>query len=887
MARSVCPSRRTVLVGASAVSTALITGGITAPSAEASDTLPWPGDRAAGTNQPSQRGYTPDQVLAWDPSTDPDAELLRARVPLQERATPASGARRDPALPDDTQSLMLSGDYGNAFFESHPYTDVFAQHLFEYWQYIDVYASWHGMASVGTPPELYDPDAEWTQRWFEFGAINLPNPGYTDAAHRNGVLSLATIFFSDDDRGSQHFAELLVRDDSATFPAVTKLVEMADYFGVDGYFVNQEQESVTMTPSQRTDYRDFLQQLRTSGLYVQWYDSVTDSGELSYQNEFNAANSPWVTNPEQGRVTDSIFLNYWWDQQKLENSAQHAQELGLDPRAAVFTGVEAGKYQFEQPYDLADNLDADGAPLTAIATLGADFTHADLEGKTDNARQHEAFDRARRWWTGTPDGEGSPAEDAWQGISAYISERTAITGTTFHTGFSTGHGLGYWRGGEQVGTTEWGNIGVQDRPVTWQWWFDGDGQLQADYDYGPGHVPAERFAYTPVDPYEGGSSLVVEGELDGDAMLRLFLTALEVTETTRLSLTVQMPVGTADLTAAFALADDPGTLIELPLEYEPGRGEWATAHVDLAEHAGRTITTLGLGLHTDEARELQVNLGGLTVAPADLEVPARPRGLEIDRALTSSEELVLRWTMGEFAEVSRYEAYADDAFLGAVYADALYVKGLGGIEGRLELVAVGHDGQRSEPAVLDYDLSLGRVEAEASENGAVTVSWESPCRPGTRVRIESLDSGERPFRAQVGVRKGSTSASIDDVPTNGSRFLATVDDRRSTPVSTISTFADIELTAYPKDFASIQGTSLQLRRPALDDWSTLTVLEDDEPLLFDTTYDQGEREQWIRGRTTRSSLEQTLSSSSSRVVAVLADYAGNKAETVLREGTGD
>src|SRR5699024_1712263 len=330
-----------------------------------------------------------------------------------------------------------------------------------------------------------------------------------------------------------------------------------------------------------------------------------------------------------------------------------------------------------------------------------------------------------------------------------------------------------------------------------------------------------------------------------------------------------------------------------------------TAHVDLAEHAGRTITTLGLGLHTDEARELQVNLGGLTVAPADLEAPARPRGLEIDRALTSSEELVLRWTMGEFAEVSRYEAYADDAFLGAVYADALYVKGFGGIEGRLELVAVGHDGQRSEPAVLDYDLSLGRVEAEASENGAVTVSWESPCRPGTRVRIESLDSGERPFRAQVGVRtgstaasiddvptdgsrfpatgerpfraqvgvrKGSTSASIDDVPTNGSRFLATVDDRRSTPVSTISTFADIELTAYPKDFASIQGTSLQLRRPALDDWSTLTVLEDDEPLLFDTTYDQGEREQWIRGRTTRSSLEQTLSSSSSRVVAVLADY---------------
>src|SRR5699024_12877791 len=104
---------------------------------------------------------------------------------------------------------------------------------------------------------------------------------------------------------------------------------------------------------------------------------------------------------------------------------------------------------------------------------------------------------------------------------------------------------------------------------------------------------------------------------------------------------------------------------------------------------------------------------------------------------------------------------------------------------------------------------------------------------------------------------------------------------------TNSTFAHMTLIPYPKAFPLIQGTSLQLRRPALDDWRTLTVLDDDEPLLFDTTYDQGGREQWLRGRTTRSSLEQTLSSSSSRVVAVLADYAGNKAETVLREGTGD
>src|SRR5690625_859663 len=547
-------------------------------------------------------------------------------------------------------------------------------------------------------------------------------------------------------------------------------------------------------------------------------------------------------------------------------------------------------YQFDQPYDLRDNLDADGAPLTAIATLGADFTHADLEGKTDNDLQHEAFDRARRWWTGTPEGQGAPADDAWQGMSAYIAERTAITGTTFHTAFCTGHGLGWWRQGEQVGEHEWGNIGVQDHPITWQWWLEGDGELQADHDYGPDHVPAGRFSYTPVGAYEGGSSLVVEGVLDGDAVLRLFRTELEVTASTDMALTVQVPAGTVELTAVFALGEDPATLIEAPLELDSGAdaGQWTTGHVDLSEYAGQIITTLGLGLHTDDEQPVQVNLGALTVAPTGGKTPSRPRGLQIERALAATGEIVLRWELADFAEVSRYEVYADGNYLGGTYSDLLYVKDFDGAAGTLELVAVGHDGQRSRPATLDYDLvsGPGDVQVEAAPDGTVTVSWSAACRPLAHVTIEQLDVRGRRFRARTRVPETSREAVFEDAPTDGSRFLAMVDDRRSTPISMISTFADTELAAYPQDFAQIDGTELVLRRPQLDDWSTLTVLEDDEPLRFDTTYDQGERDHWIRGRADRGSLTQTLASSNSRVEAVLTDYAGNSATTVLREGEG-
>src|SRR5699024_4369005 len=67
---------------------------VTASAATASDTLPWEGDRAPGANQPYQHAYNPDQLLRWDPATDPDAQMLRSQVPLQQRAEPVAATDR-------------------------------------------------------------------------------------------------------------------------------------------------------------------------------------------------------------------------------------------------------------------------------------------------------------------------------------------------------------------------------------------------------------------------------------------------------------------------------------------------------------------------------------------------------------------------------------------------------------------------------------------------------------------------------------------------------------------------------------------------------------------------------------------------------------------------
>ena len=128
------------------------------------------------------------------------------------------------------------------FFDSYPYTNEFSQYLFNFWQYTDYYGSWHGMPTEEVPEEMYKDERgvndAWQYRKFEFGLINMPNPGYTNAAHKNGVLSIGCIFLP---RTGLKHTVLLTQDEDGSFPYADKLIEMCEYYGFDGYFINQEE----------------------------------------------------------------------------------------------------------------------------------------------------------------------------------------------------------------------------------------------------------------------------------------------------------------------------------------------------------------------------------------------------------------------------------------------------------------------------------------------------------------------------------------------------------------------------------------------------------------------------------------------------------------------
>ena len=305
----------------------------TSTSIFASDTLPYLGESAKGENQPYEHGYRSLDLKNWSPETDPYADFMRAQVPLQERNEAFTATQANPNLNPETQYFNLSGDYGNAFFDSYSYTNEFSQYLFNYWQYIDYHGSWHGMPTQDVPEELYQDERGVTDAWqyrkFEFGVINMPNPGYTNAAHKNGVLSLGCIFTP---RTGQKHSPMLEQDENGNFIIADKLAQMCKWYGFDGWFINQEEK----IPAEDVPlYKQFMKQMRDQGIYIQWYDSITQDGYISYQNEFNSVNSPYVQEGDT-RYSDSIFLNYWWSNYKLKSSAEHAKEIGVNPLGYIF-----------------------------------------------------------------------------------------------------------------------------------------------------------------------------------------------------------------------------------------------------------------------------------------------------------------------------------------------------------------------------------------------------------------------------------------------------------------------------------------------------------------------------------------------------------------------
>jgi endo-beta-N-acetylglucosaminidase D len=660
---------------------------------------------------PTLHGYDAPAIKAWTPQTDPFAKYFRSQVPLAKRIHAFAPTQANPALSPSPQLLSLSNDYvePNNKFVMHPYGDGFNAYALRFWQYLDTFGSWHGLPLYGqsTAPTPH------------FGVVNPPNPAWTDAAHRNGVLSLGAWFWP---RDPDTFAPLVERKPDGSFPVADKLIAMAVYFGFDGYFINQEGDVDPAQARLLQEMLGYLTRTAPKGFYVQWYDAMLLDGDVDYQNEFNAKNSPWIIDHKK-RVCDSIFLNYDWSQTLLQDSHDHAVSLGLDPLRTVYAGTELAMNMFSQPED-PRWIFPPGKPVrTSWALFGTQFPFTLAPGDKNTVEgQKQAYVYERQLWSGPRQDPAHPGRELppidgdhanpkrWDGVAYSIVEKSTAGSYPFVTRFNTGTGQRFFVNGQLVGTQPWFNIAIQDLLPTWQWWVrkaDGSayGGLHADYDYDLA--------------YDGGTSLVVSGALTaGTAVeLRLFKTWLPAGRDIELFLTYTTGRANAPshLRVGLTFADRPTEVTWVEVGTTTSSG-WNQFGLPIGRYAGRTIAAISLGFLSPAAvSDYTVHIGALSLSDGRREVPPTPRGLTIDgtHIAGGTATVYLSWTLSRdnvaYYDVFRgatgagagYRAAARE-WVGRIFGDAFVVPGLkrNGSEATtgIELVAVSPLGVASEAA---------------------------------------------------------------------------------------------------------------------------------------------------------------------------------------------
>ena len=634
------------------------------------------------TDQPFASAWFPNELLAWSPASDPDAPYNRAAVPLRPRLVDFGRQANAHARPGEARVNPLSafaptdGNPSQGSLNGNYYA-------FGYWPYVGDLVFWGGSASEGL--------------------ILAPNPGIVDAAHRHGVPVLGTVFFPPTAFGGQiQWVRDFVQRSGSTFPIADKLIEVAEHYGFDGWFINQE--TAGGNAALATDLQDLMAYLRAnSSLRVEWYDAMVESGPIAWQGALNAQNDAFFQRGAE-RVSDLMFLDFRWTSSTLASSNAAAAALGRDPYE-LFAGVDYGARRLGIASSMA-GVFPEGAPhRTSLGIYRPD----EVVGATRTTS--EAQDRAL--WVG-PDGDPSRDDPGtWKGIAHYVATRASVGSIPFATTFGTGQGSGYWADGVPVApaawaATGWNNLSLQPLQPTWRWWVEAAGTpLSVATDY--------------TTAYDGGASLSIQGTPASEQTLHLFATDAVLPAGAALDVAVRMAAaGAVPVEAALRFADAPGALVRVTLAPTSGAG-WTRQTLSLAAYAGRRLTELALVVPAGPAVDLNVGRLGIIDGRA---APAPPTALAVARRTEESlESLSLRLTWTAPAdEIEVYEVYrrlpdGGREFVWGTSGTAVFVPDVRRIDGQgaipVEVVAVGPTGLRSAPATVSVATFLPPPAAAA------------------------------------------------------------------------------------------------------------------------------------------------------------------------------
>ncbi|MBO1335530.1 endo-beta-N-acetylglucosaminidase [Streptomyces sp. VRA16 Mangrove soil] len=669
------PARRTVVLGSAAAAAALALPSVPARAAAR-------GARAATANlQPYASYWFPDSLpsgtpgtgitwrslKSWTAASDADLAFNRSTVPLAPRFTPVpvnTTARTDQAR---ITSLVSFGPTASNPSQGGPTASYYA---LTHWAYIDELVFWGGSSAEGI--------------------VLAPNAPVVDAAHRNGVTVLGNIFLPPAAYGGQlqWTRDLVQKAADGTFPLAQKLVDVAVAYGFDGWFVNAETGGGDAALA--TQMIAFLKELKrlgsAHGLRIDWYDSMVESGSVSWQNALNGQNQDFFVQ------SDTFFVNFNWTASGLSSSAQLAESLGRD-RYELWAGVDVESNGWNTNVDWDAVIPAGAAHTTSYGFYRPEWTYKHLAAGSTPGQFHAADDQ---FWTGTSLDPSRASTGSWRAPATAVADRSTVSSLPFGCSFNTGHGLAWYERGTVRSTAAWNQLGVQDRLPGRRWVTRTTGSR-----------PSVTLDF--ADAWRGGSSLLVDGDLNAPVVVELHGTRLPLNAATTVTLAQRAASGSVTVEVGVALQepDNPGD----PLTYSflpagTAGGSWAEATVRLSSLGAGTIH--GLALRLTGTGAVTYRLGALLVRDADEQVPA-PSALKVDQA-SGDGQFRLSWRAASghvrHYELSRVLKDGTRRFLTGTCANAAYVTGLAAERGEraatFELRAVGELYTTSAPITVTH-----------------------------------------------------------------------------------------------------------------------------------------------------------------------------------------
>lgn len=668
--------------------------------------------------------WFPAQLLEWNPDQDPDAMYNVSSVPLAKRVDKSQLATANSTQCRDMNVVAISIMNGSTSGNAPHGLNTPNVNVFSYWQYIDKLVYWGGSSGEGL--------------------IVCPSADVIDAAHRNGVPVMGTVFFPQAAHGGkvQWLNDFLQKDASGSFPIIDKLITVCEYFGFDGWFLNQETED-SLTADHAALMQEFVKAFKAkTDLEIMWYDSMTEQGEMDWQNALTDKNVYALVDQEGTPVADDMFLNFWWNTETyapaelLKASAEKAAEVGVNPYD-LYAGIDIQANGYKTPVRWNLFAPEGQAPYTSLGLYCPSWTYFSANDFFTDYQERENL-----LWVNAAGDPFAASQGDWKGVSTYAVENTVLTGLPFITNFSMGHGYFFNIDGVRVSNKDWNDRSMQDILPTYRYHVEQPegNALEGAMDYS--------------DAYYGGTSLRFVGKMAAGQTSTALLYSARLPITDGASFTMKAKAN-QPMTMDLVLTLDSGAQV-IPGDQAVGT-DWTTVTYDVSGLAGKTVTGLGIAMTSDsDAVAAKLLLGQIAVTDGTESTDTSASGLKVDGTSFDDDDCIytgvrLNWQgSADHYEVYRVNQDGSLSFLDATPATACYINALERNDDTnktsflvVPVSVTGVHGAPSNTVTMDWpNNSLPKADFKASATlaapgeeitfyslcsaNAETLSWEFP-----------------------------------------------------------------------------------------------------------------------------------------------------------------